>query len=57
MEALYGTENIVFLAIHSVFERFKENTLEQLIETQKQYELKFPFGHDAMTIVNQVVTL
>jgi thiol-disulfide isomerase/thioredoxin len=46
-ETLDGNENIVFLAIQTVFEGFEENTYEKLIETQKQYELKIPFGHDA----------
>jgi thiol-disulfide isomerase/thioredoxin len=46
VDALDGNENIVFLAIQTVFEGFEENTYEKLIETQKQYELKIPFGHD-----------
>lgn len=40
-------ENIVFLSIQTVFEDFDKNTYEQMLETQKKYDLKIPFGHDA----------
>ncbi len=46
-EALERNEKIVFLAIQTVFEGFEANTYEKMLETQKQYELKIPFGHDA----------
>jgi len=47
VEALKGNENIVFLAIQTVFEGFEENTFKKIVETQKRYELKIPFAHDA----------
>ena len=47
VEELKDKENIVFLAIQTVFEGFESNTYEKMVETQKQYELKIPFGHDA----------
>jgi thiol-disulfide isomerase/thioredoxin len=46
-EALKGNNNVVFLAIQTVFEGHHENTYEKILETQKQYELEIPFGHDA----------
>jgi len=45
--ALEGNDKVVFLAIQTVFEGFEENTYEKIIETQKKYDLKIPFGHDA----------
>ena len=45
--ALKENTNITFLAIQTVFEGFDENTYEKMVETQKQYNLKIPFGHDA----------
>lgn len=47
VEALKEHSNIVFIAVQTVFEGFEENTYEKLKETQKQYDLKIPFGHDA----------
>jgi thiol-disulfide isomerase/thioredoxin len=47
VDALSGNEHIVFLAVQTVFEGFEENTFEKLRETQKKYDLKIPFGHDA----------
>lgn len=47
VEALKGNENVVFLAIQTVFEGHDANTYEKMVETQKQYELEIPFGHDA----------
>lgn len=46
VEALEGNENIIFLAIQTVFEDASKNTYEKIIETQKEYNLKIPFGHD-----------
>jgi thiol-disulfide isomerase/thioredoxin len=43
---LQGNENVKFLAIQTVFEGADENTFDKIIETQKQYDLKIPFGHD-----------
>lgn len=39
-------EDIVFLAIQTVFEGSKSNTLSKLKKWQKKYKLKIPFGHD-----------
>lgn len=47
VEALEGIENLVFLAIQTVFEGYDDNTYKKMVETQKQYELQIPFGHDA----------
>lgn len=47
VEALQGNDNISFLAIQTVFEGFESNTYEKMVETQKEYGLKIPFGHDA----------
>lgn len=47
VEELEANKNVVFLAIQTVFEGHEENTFEKAVETQKQYELKIPFGHDA----------
>lgn len=47
VNALSNNKNITFLAIQTVFEGHHENTFEKIIETQKQYNLKIPFGHDA----------
>jgi len=45
--ALQENDKVVFLAVQTVFEGYEANTYEKIIETQKQYELKIPFGHDA----------
>ena len=45
--ALEGNENVVFLAIQTVFEGHDSNTFDKIRETQKKYDLKIPFGHDA----------
>ena len=47
VEALKDNDQIIFLAIQTVFEGYEENTYQKIIDTQKQYELKIPFGHDA----------
>ena len=47
VDALKDNEKVVFLAIQTVFEGFEANTYDKMLETQKQYELKIPFGHDA----------
>ena len=47
VEALKGNDDIVFLAIQTVFEGYESNTFKKIEETQKQYELQIPFGHDA----------
>ena len=47
VDALKEKGNISFLAIQTVFEGHESNTYEKMVETQKQYGLKIPFGHDA----------
>lgn len=47
VEALKDNDKIIFLAIQTVFEGHESNTYEKMVETQKQYDLKIPFGHDA----------
>lgn len=47
VRALKGNENINFLAIQTVFEGHDINTYDKILETQKQYDLKIPFGHDS----------
>ena len=47
VEALEGNDNIVFLAVQTVFEGHSSNNYEKILETQKRYDLKIPFGHDA----------
>jgi thiol-disulfide isomerase/thioredoxin len=46
VSALKGSEKVAFMAIQTVFEGFSANTYTKMVETQKQYELKIPFGHD-----------
>nr|WP_321236111.1 TlpA disulfide reductase family protein [uncultured Psychroserpens sp.] len=46
VEALSDNDSISFLAIQTVFEGYDANTYEKMLETQKQYDLKIPFGHD-----------
>lgn len=38
---------VAFLAIQTVFEGYAVNTYEKMVETQRQYAIKIPFGHDA----------
>jgi thiol-disulfide isomerase/thioredoxin len=47
VEAFKDKDNISFLAIQTVFEGHESNTYEKMVETQKQYGLEIPFGHDA----------
>jgi peroxiredoxin len=47
IESTKGNSHVVFLAIQTVFEGHHINTFDKLVETQDQYNLKIPFGHDA----------
>ena len=47
VEALKTNNNIVFLAIQTVFEGHHTNTFDKIKDIQKQYDLNIPFGHDA----------
>ncbi|SED15692.1 AhpC/TSA family protein [Tenacibaculum sp. MAR_2009_124] len=47
VKALEGNDKVAFLAVQTVFEGHESNTYEKMLETQKKYELKIPFGHDA----------
>lgn len=37
---------VIFLAVQTVFEGHEANAYDKILETQKQYGLKIPFGHD-----------
>lgn len=47
VNALEDNNDVTFLAIQTVFEGHHANTYDKMLETQKQYDLKIPFGHDA----------
>ena len=47
IEALEDNVKVTFLAVQTVFEGHHANTYEKMVETQKQYDLKISFGHDA----------
>ena len=47
VEELKENKNVSFLAIQTVFEGHDANTYDKMMETQKKYSLKIPFGHDA----------
>lgn len=47
VDALKENNKVTFLAIQTVFEGHNANTYDKMVETQKQYDLKIPFGHDA----------
>ncbi|WP_299885899.1 peroxiredoxin [uncultured Lacinutrix sp.] len=47
VDALHDNKNIQFLAVQTVFEGHESNTYKKMVETQKQYDLQIPFGHDA----------
>ncbi len=40
-----GNPNVGFVAIQTVFEGFKFNTVEKAVETAKRYDLDIPVGH------------
>jgi len=44
--SLANSNKVAFLAIQTVFEGKNSNTLQRMLEIQKQYNLKIPFGHD-----------
>lgn len=46
VDAFQGNDKIVFLAVQTVFEGSHANTYDKILETQKKYGLKIPFGHD-----------
>ena len=46
VEALKENENVVFLAVQTVFEGHYANTFEKMLQIQKQYDIQIPFGHD-----------
>jgi len=45
-EHFADNEEVVFLAVQTVFEGHHTNTIERLVETQQKYDLQIPFGHD-----------
>lgn len=46
VDAFEGNDKIAFLAVQTVFEGAQANTYDKILETQKKYGLKIPFGHD-----------
>ncbi|MFS4455835.1 peroxiredoxin family protein [Maribacter sp. 2304DJ31-5] len=46
VNALKDNENIVFLAVQTVFEGHHANTYEEMVKAQNKYRLEIPFGHD-----------
>lgn len=47
VKTLEANNKVIFLAVQTVFEGYQENTYDKMVETQKKYDLKIPFGHDA----------
>ena len=45
-EQFKENNDIVFLAVQTVFEGFKANGVETIERTRRQYVLDIPFGHD-----------
>ena len=45
-DALKDNDNVKFLAVQTVFEGASSNTYEKMLEVQKKYNLKIPFGQD-----------
>lgn len=43
IQALKGNENVVFIAIQTVFEGHHENTFDKMLETQKKIRFKNTF--------------
>ena len=41
-----SSDQVEFFVVQTVFEGFEENPYEKIVETQKRYDLKIPFGHD-----------
>jgi len=46
VDAFEYTDKVAFLAVQTVFEGAQANTYDKILETQKKYGLKIPFGHD-----------
>lgn len=44
--ALKDNDNVKFIAVQTVFEGASSNTYEKMLEVQKKYNLKIPFGQD-----------
>ncbi|MCO4821542.1 MAG: hypothetical protein KC469_05705 [Flavobacteriaceae bacterium] len=42
-----GIQTLFFLAIQTVFESHDANTYKKMVATQKKYNVKIQFGHDA----------
>lgn len=45
-DALSDNPKVNFMAIQTVFEGAHANTYDRMLEIQKEYDLKIPFGHD-----------
>lgn len=47
VEEFKNNDKIEFLAVQTVFEGAQSNTYDKILDTQKKYVLKIPFGHDS----------
>lgn len=47
VEALGRNDRIAFIAIQTVFEGHDANTYANMLDMQRKYKLRMPFGHDA----------
>ena len=47
VDSLKENENVIFLAVQTVFEGHHANTFEKMVELQKRFDIQIPFGHDA----------
>ncbi len=54
--ALEGNDQVSFLAVQTVFEGAHANTFERMVEIQKEYDLKIPFGQDEGDATSQNIS-
>lgn len=53
VESLGDTDIVSIAVVQTVFEDFEHNTFEAMLEDQRKYALKVPFGHDAGGAANE----
>ena len=46
VDTLKDNKNVAFIAVQTVFEGVSKNTFDKIIDTQKEYAIPIPFGHD-----------
>lgn len=56
VSALEGNDQVSFLAVQTVFEGAAKNTFERMVEIQKEYDLKIPFGQDEGDATSQNIS-